>query len=234
MGGDDTGGNKGKGCMRWEAPNVRGRGGDAGVKDVLWEMMDTWGVDILGVADTRVWAQGEESEKRGAASTNLRNVVYKAKEWGGVGMEAAWGQGTLDLGGHVMGGGGGFGTLLAHEGMGRRRGKEVKDKREWGRMGGLILQGKGGLKCAFMEAYYPCRGSFGGEGGRMWDRQLQGMRKGVGMGVIGGGVGQTNPRTLLTKDLREVWAGMADKGIGVVVHMDANLPVERGACTCRL
>ena len=55
-------------------------------------------------------------------------------------MEAAWGQGTVDLGGHVMGGVG----VLAHEGMGRRRGKEVRDKREWGRMGGLILQGKGG------------------------------------------------------------------------------------------
>ena len=94
----------------------------------------------------------------------------------------------------------------------------------------MVLHGKAGMQCVCMEAYYPCQGAGDEEGGRMWDRQWQGMEGLEGMGVMGRKKGQNNPRTQLTKDLQEVWVGMANRGAAIVAHLDANLPVRRGDC----
>jgi hypothetical protein len=81
-----------------------------------------------------------------------------------------------------------------------------------------------------MTVYYPPKGSMKPERGTMWDNQLREMQRGDGHGVLGLGAGQNTPRAQLTKDLAEVLRGMSDKGVGMVAHIDANLPVRRGDC----
>ena len=78
--------------------------------------------------------------------------------------------------------------VLAHEGIGRRRGKLIEDERGWGRMGGMMVHGKGGKAVAVMQVYYPCEGKPDGDAGRMFNRQQQGLRQEVrrGRGLIQG------------------------------------------------
>ena len=84
-----------------------------------------------------------------------------------------------------------------------------------------MVHGKGGKAVAVMQVYYPCEGKPDGDAGRMFNRQQQGLRAG---GAEGEGA---DPRGVLTADLGKTWEGLCDSGVGVVVHMDANLPVRR-------
>ena len=78
----------------------------------------------------------------------------------------------------------------------------------------MMMHGKAGKALAVMQVYYPCEGRTDDGAGRMFNRQQQGLKAG---GAVGEGA---DPRGVLTADLGDMWEGMCDEGVGMVVHHD--------------
>jgi hypothetical protein len=201
--------------MRVMMGNMMGMGTKPeGQEEKLHTLAKVLGVDVMGVADTKVWWEREGAGRR-VGGLHERVVMGKHKRgWAGSGAIAAWAPGLAGVGGDTVGGS----AMLVAEGWAGRNVGQMVDSRGWGRWAGMRLHGKGGWGVVVIVVYMPCRPRGVTSEGSMWQSQLDRMQK-EGLG--------DDPCVLLRSDLMRVVNEERARKSQVVMVGDWNMPVRR-------